>query len=461
MNEVEILLVEDNPQDADRAIRALKKHPLAFKVVWVEDGAAALDFIFRADSKTGGTLCHRPDAIVLNLKLPKVDGLEVLRRLKSHPKAKTIPVVLLTASRGEQDVVRGYELGVNSCLFKPVNSDTFPEAVASQLGLYWPAEPSAKAASPRLPETRTQELRILILEDAANDAELMERELRREGIQFAAKRVWTETDFLAELGNTPDVILADYSLPSYDGFSALKSAVAGCPETPFIFVSGRLGEEIAIDALHHGAWDYVLKQRLERLGPAVGRVLREVEGNRERKRTEEELKKAQAELFEASRRAGMVEVASSVLHNVGNVLNSVNVSATLLSCQLKESKTGYVARIAALMREHAADLGEFITRDPQGKRLPDFLNQLADHLISEQTTMLLEMEQVPEKRRAHQGNRGDAAELRPAVRRFRNGAYHRPGGRRPADGFRLAGAPQTANCSRIRPADPGDHRGET
>ena len=113
----------------------------------------------------------------------------------------------------------------------------------------------------------TKELRILILEDRPADAELVTRELRKEGIQFAAQRVMTEPDFLAQLREfAPDLILADYSLPSYDGLSALAAAQRERPEVPFIFVSGELGEETAIDALRLGATDYVLKQRLSRLG---------------------------------------------------------------------------------------------------------------------------------------------------------------------------------------------------
>jgi len=139
-SEVEILLVEDNPRDAELALRALKKRNLAGKLVWVKDGAAALDFIFGPgpDDSTDGNrkVCQRPKVILLDLKLPKVDGLEVLRRLKVNEDARTIPVVVLTSSLQEQDIVRSYKLGVNSYVVKPVNFDNFSEAVA-QLGLYW------------------------------------------------------------------------------------------------------------------------------------------------------------------------------------------------------------------------------------------------------------------------------------------------------------------------------------
>jgi len=135
-NEVEILLVEDNPRDAEMAMRELRKRNLANKLVWVKDGAEALDFIFGPKAQRGAKLSGHPQAILLDLKLPKVDGLEVLRRLKSDSAAKTIPVVMLTSSREEQDIVRSYELGVNSYIVKPVNFDKFSAAVA-QLGFYW------------------------------------------------------------------------------------------------------------------------------------------------------------------------------------------------------------------------------------------------------------------------------------------------------------------------------------
>jgi len=136
INEVEILLVEDNPRDAELAMRALKKRNLTNKLVWVKDGAEALDFIFGPNSKEDSKVRRRPKVVLLDLKLPKVSGLDVLRRLKSDAKAKTIPVVVLTSSCEEQDIVRSYELGVNSYIVKPVNFDNFSEAV-SQLGLYW------------------------------------------------------------------------------------------------------------------------------------------------------------------------------------------------------------------------------------------------------------------------------------------------------------------------------------
>ncbi len=136
-------------------------------------------------------------------------------------------------------------------------------------------------------------LRILILEDSAADAELATDELEQAGISFVSEVVDRRDSFIKALEVfLPDIILSDYSLPSFDGLSALEIARVKSPDTPFIFVSGAMGEETAIEFLQKGATDYVLKNRLSRLGPAVSRALHEAEGKRERRRAEEELREA-------------------------------------------------------------------------------------------------------------------------------------------------------------------------
>jgi two-component system response regulator len=128
-NEVEILLVEDNPDDAGLAIRSLKKNNLANRLLHLEDGQEALDFLFNDKNEM-------PRLILLDLKMPKVDGIEVLRRLKSDEKRRVIPVVVLTSSKEERDIVESYKLGVNAYIVKPVDFDQFAKAV-SELGLFW------------------------------------------------------------------------------------------------------------------------------------------------------------------------------------------------------------------------------------------------------------------------------------------------------------------------------------
>ena len=135
-NDVDILLVEDNPHDAELTLRALKKRRLANHLVWIKDGAEALDYLFGESTDGSSAVAHTPKVILLDLKLPKVDGLEVLRRLKSDERTKTIPVVVLTSSSEEQDLVKSYRLGVNSYIVKPVDFENFSEAVAT-MGMYW------------------------------------------------------------------------------------------------------------------------------------------------------------------------------------------------------------------------------------------------------------------------------------------------------------------------------------
>ena len=130
-NEVEILLVEDNPDDIELTLRALSRHNLANQVHVARDGAEALEFLLGDTSKA-----TVPKVILLDLKLPKVDGLEVLRRIKESDRTKAIPVVVLTASREEPDIVKSYRLGANSYIVKPVDFEAFVRAVAD-LGLYW------------------------------------------------------------------------------------------------------------------------------------------------------------------------------------------------------------------------------------------------------------------------------------------------------------------------------------
>jgi two-component system response regulator len=135
-NHVEVLLVEDNMHDAEMTIRALKKVNLANNLVHVKDGAEALEFIFAQGKYQGREAAGPPKVVLLDIKMPKVDGIEVLRRLKSQDSCKAIPVVIMTSSKEEQDIINSYELGVNSYIVKPVDFEGFAKAV-SQLGLYW------------------------------------------------------------------------------------------------------------------------------------------------------------------------------------------------------------------------------------------------------------------------------------------------------------------------------------
>ena len=136
MNEIEILLIEDSMDDAELTIRALKKHNLANNLVHLRDGSEALDFLFGRGAYVQRDVHRLPNVVLLDLKMPKVDGIKVLEAIKGNEKTKRIPVVILTSSREHPDVDRCYQLGANSYIVKPVEFDNFLKAI-SELGLYW------------------------------------------------------------------------------------------------------------------------------------------------------------------------------------------------------------------------------------------------------------------------------------------------------------------------------------
>jgi two-component system, response regulator len=136
MKDKTILLVEDNPDDVKLTLRAFKKCNIANKVVVAGDGVEALDYLFGTGVYAGRDLSDRPAVVLLDLKLPKIDGLEVMRQMRADRRTRRLPVVVLTSSKEEQDVVSSYDLGANSYIRKPVDFDQFSEAVR-QLGLYW------------------------------------------------------------------------------------------------------------------------------------------------------------------------------------------------------------------------------------------------------------------------------------------------------------------------------------
>ncbi len=134
--EIEILLVEDNMDDAELAILALRKKNIANSLVHLENGAEALDFLFGKGKYAGRNISNKPKVILLDLKMPKVDGLEVLKQIKADEETKVIPVVVLTSSKENPDIEQAYLLGANSYMVKPVEFDNFTQAVA-EIGMYW------------------------------------------------------------------------------------------------------------------------------------------------------------------------------------------------------------------------------------------------------------------------------------------------------------------------------------
>lgn len=135
VDDVEVLLVEDSPQDAEMTMRSLRKERVVNSIEWVRDGVAALEFLFR-EGEHAGRPNGAPRVVLLDLKMPRMDGLETLRRIRADQRTRTLPVVILTSSREERDLIESYDLGVNSYIVKPVDFRQFAASIA-QLGLYW------------------------------------------------------------------------------------------------------------------------------------------------------------------------------------------------------------------------------------------------------------------------------------------------------------------------------------
>jgi len=194
-----------------------------------------------------------------------------------------------------------------------------------------------------------------MLEDSPADAELAKHTLRQGGLQYSAVRVEREDDYIREIqNNPPDLILSDYALPGFDGYAALQIAKKLCPETPFIFLTGTMGEEVAIETLKNGATDYVLKHRMVRLVPSVNRALREARERLERKRAEKQLRESHEQLRALSvylqrvREEERTRIAREVHDELGQALTSCKLDLSLIASRLPKNLKTLTEKARAL-----------------------------------------------------------------------------------------------------------------
>lgn len=218
------------------------------------------------------------------------------------------------------------------------------------------------------PPALPTELRILLLEDNAPHAELMEHFLRESGLRFILTRVETRDGYIEQLEqHPPDVILSDYALPSFDGYAALAIAKERVPNIPFIFVTGTMGEEVAIETLKNGATDYVLKTRLGRLGPAVHRALRESADRRERQRAEDKLRNSLDQLRALSnhlqyvREEERTRIAREVHDELGQALTGLKLDLSWLATKLARNREPVQDKVKT-MTEHVDETIQTVRR---------------------------------------------------------------------------------------------------
>ena len=218
------------------------------------------------------------------------------------------------------------------------------------------------------PAVLKNEIRILLLEDSATDAELVRHALRKGAVAFSLEHVDNKAAFIQRLDQaSPDLILSDFSLPSLDGYAALAIAREKCPDVPFIFVTGTLGEEVAIETLKQGATDYVLKQRLSRLVPSVHRALREASERAERKRAEGQLRQSHEQLraltvyLQHVREEERTAIAREVHDELGQALTGLKLELTWLTGRLPAGLRAVHAK-AKSMAEHIDEIIHSIRR---------------------------------------------------------------------------------------------------
>src|SRR6202163_5007340 len=285
-----ILSIEDDPKDAKLIQDLLEAEGIVCEVTRVDTQAALV-----ASLEQGGI-----DLILADYSLPSFDGISALKfAMKACP---DVPFIFVSGTLGEEVAIEALKIGATDYVLKTRLSRLVPSVMRALREADKRAERkmAAKAAVGQREETTVKtRLRILLLEDDAHDVELIQELLETDHFVCETTRVQTRAEFLAALKNSGiDLILADYQLPSFDGLSALKLAQSERPDLPFIFVSGTLGEEVAIEALKIGATDYVLKTRLARLVPSVQRALREARERAERRMAEEISRRSEKELLD-------------------------------------------------------------------------------------------------------------------------------------------------------------------
>ncbi|MBF0207974.1 MAG: response regulator [Oligoflexia bacterium] len=330
-----ILLAEDDARDAELITEALKGSGLANLLIRVKDGVVAMEYL-RAEGEFKGRKSGNPAVVILDIKMPRMDGLDVLQSIRNDPLLKFIPVVMLTSSLEEQDLIQSYQKGTNAYVLKPVKFSEFIEAMKN-IGVFWgiinklPQQMerqyikrdlySTENETETETETNTEKrpLRILHIEDSPNDAEIILNQLNVAGISVQIDLALNEAQFTSFIQNSEyDLILADYNLPGLNGMTILRTAKSLSPHVPIIFVTGAIGEDMAVELIKQGATDYVLKDRPDKLPLAILRAMEEVQNEKVKKEMEGQLEEKNKKLLKSNQ---LLEKSQKLLLDVEKMTN--------------------------------------------------------------------------------------------------------------------------------------------
>lgn len=279
-----ILLVTDNPDDERLVLGAFQKNNIVNKVVVARDGAEALDYLFGTGIYADREAMKMPHVILLDLNLQKLDGLEVLKRLRNNERTDLLPVVAFTSSEDDRDLRNCYSLGVNSFIRKPSELSQFSEVIG-HMGRYWLG---LNESPPQEKEFMNKPIRVLIVEDSEDDALLIVRQLKKGGYNPTYNQVDTaEAMSEAFEKQTWDVILCDNSMPGFSAFDAFALYKEKRLDLPFIIVSGAIVYENAVAIMEAGAQDYILKNDLAELTLAIDRALRKTKNRQEQNKADQ------------------------------------------------------------------------------------------------------------------------------------------------------------------------------
>jgi two-component system response regulator len=264
-----VMLVTDNSDDEELVLGAFQKNDIVNKVVVARDGAEALDYLFCSGNYAGRDASKMPHVILLDLNLQKIDSLEVLRRLHNDERTTRLPLVTLTSPEDDRNLTDYYQLRVNSFIRKPADPAQFDEIIR-QLAQYWMV---LNESPPPEKEFRNKPIRVLIVEDSDDDVLLLVRQLKKDGYRPIYDQVYAAEAMRKALENQIwDVILCDNSMPGFSAYDALDIYKENRLDLPFIIVTGAIAYKNAAEILRAGAHDYILKNDLAQLTPAIDRA---------------------------------------------------------------------------------------------------------------------------------------------------------------------------------------------